>query len=187
VCAACGAPISRQNSAADMNSNEARFSPRERLNPVSATKRFSPAVFGFVLVCFLLPFVTVSCNQQKVASFTGIQLVFGTTVQQPQMFGPPKVQRVNGEPLAIVAFVSSAIALALSFAASRSGEVGASMLSGISLVALLLLKSRLEDQIRQRSSGFLQANYELGFWVVVFATVIAGVLYAIAPWRSKAH
>ena len=33
----------------------------------TGTKKFSGALFGFALLCFLLPFVTVSCNQQKVA------------------------------------------------------------------------------------------------------------------------
>lgn len=153
----------------------------------SGTKKLSPAVFGFALVCFLLPFVTVSCNQQQVARFTGFQLVLGTTVQQPQMFGPPKVQRVDGEPLAVVAFLCCLVGLAVSFMKNRGGEIGAAMLSGISLVALLLLKTKLEDEVRQHSSGFLQVNYEFGFWLLALSNVVAGGLNGFAPWRSKAN
>jgi len=149
------------------------------------TKKFSVATLGFALLCFILPFVTVSCNQQKVASFTGFQLVFGTTVQQPQMFGPPKVQRVDGEPLAILAFICCLVALCLSFTKNRAGEIAAAVLSVISLIALLLLKSKLEDEVRQQAGGLLQVNYELGFWLLILSNVAAAVLHGIAPWRSK--
>jgi len=142
-------------------------------------------MFAFALLCFVLPFVTVSCNQQKVASFTGFQLVFGTTVQQPQMFGPPKVQRVDAEPLAILAFLCCLAALGLGFAKSRSTEIAAAALAGISFLCLMQLKSKLQDDVLRQSSGFLQISYELGFWIVVLMTLAAGVLAAIAPWWSR--
>jgi uncharacterized membrane protein YphA (DoxX/SURF4 family) len=149
------------------------------------TKKFSVAGFGLALLCFLLPFVTVSCNQQKVASFTGFQLVFGTTVQQPQMFGPPKEQRVDAEPLAAWAFVCCLVALGLAFAKSRKTEIGAAVFAGISLVCLMQLKSKLQDEVLRQSSGFLQVNYESGFWIVVLAILAAGGVTAVAPWRSR--
>ena len=58
----------------------------------SMTKKFSPAIFGIVLICFILPFVTVSCQGQKLATLTGIQLITGTTIKQPNMTG--KKQRL---------------------------------------------------------------------------------------------
>ena len=149
------------------------------------TKTFSVASFGLALLCFLLPFVSVSCNQQKVASFSGFELVFGTTVQQPQVFGPPKPQRVSGEPLAAVAFVCCALALGISFAKSRSTEIGGAVLAGVSLVCLMQLKSKLQDEVLWQSGGFLQVNYESGFWIVILLILTAGGLSAGAPWRSR--
>lgn len=55
------------------------------------TKKAIPAILGLALICFFLPFVTVSCQGQKLMTFSGIQLVTGTTIQEPQMFGPPSV------------------------------------------------------------------------------------------------
>ena len=50
--------------------------------------KVSPALFVITTLCFLFPFVTVSCNGQKVATFSGVELATGTTVEQPQVFGP---------------------------------------------------------------------------------------------------
>jgi len=151
----------------------------------SGTKKLSPAIVGLALLGYFLPFVSVSCNRQKVASLTGIQLAFGTTAQQPQMFGPPKAQRVDAEPLATLAFLCCLGALGLGFAKGRNGEIGAAVLAGISFVALLLLKSRLEDQALRRSNGMFQVDYEFGFWLVLLSSAAAGVLSAIAPSRSS--
>src|SRR6266704_2786807 len=98
----------------------------------SGAKKLSPVIVGVALLGYLLPFATVSCQRQKVASFTGIQLVFGTTVQQPQMFGPPKEHRIDGEPLAILAFVCCLAALGLSFAKTRNTEIATAVVAGIS-------------------------------------------------------
>src|SRR5690349_19598332 len=98
------------------------------------TKKLSPELFGVALLGYLLPFVTASCQSLTVASFTGTELVFGTTVQQPQMFGPPKPQRIDSEPLAVLAFLTCLVAFGLCFAKSRNSEIGAAAAAGISLI-----------------------------------------------------
>ena len=127
----------------------------------SGTKKLSPVIMGVALLGYFLPFVTVSCQRQKVASFTGVQLVLGTTVQQPQMVGPPKEQRINGEPLAILAFLCCLAALGLGLAKSRNSEIGTAVAAGIGFIALMLLRSKLEDQALQRSNGMFQVKLSL--------------------------
>ena len=43
-------------------------------------RKLPPAAYLLALICFLLPFVEVSCNGQKVVSLTGIQLLAGPQV-----------------------------------------------------------------------------------------------------------
>jgi len=152
----------------------------------SGTKKLSPLILGVALLGYFLPFVAVSCQGQKVATFRGTELVFGTTVQQPQMFGPPKPQKIDREPLAALAFLCCLAAFGLAFAKSRNGEIGTAALSGVSFIFLMFFKSQLEDQALRRSSGAFQVTYEFGFWLVLLLTVCAGVLSAIALWRSRA-
>jgi hypothetical protein len=151
----------------------------------SETKKLSPVLFGVALLGYFLPFVTVSCQGQKVASFTGTELVFGTTVQQPQMFGPPKAQRIDAEPLAVLAFLCCLAGFGLGFAKSRNSEVGTAAVAAVTFIVLMLLRSKLEDQALRRSSGAFQVVYEFGFWLVVVLSAAAGVLSAVAPWRSQ--
>ena len=151
----------------------------------SETKKLSLASFGLALFCFLFPFISVSCNQQKVASFTGFQLVFGTTVQQPEMFGPPKRQKVDEEPLADLAFLCCAAACGLCLAKSRNAEIGSAVLAAISFICLIQLKSKLQDQVLRSAGGMLQVDYEFGFWIVALLIVVGGGLAVVAPWRSK--
>ena len=143
---------------------------------------------GFALICFVLPFVAVSCNQQTVASLTGLQLAFGTTVQQPQMFGPPKAQQVDGEPLAIIALLCVLVALGVSFGKSKTGGTVVTILSALGFVVLLALRSRLEDEVRQHAGGFLQVNYEAGFYLALILLVAStGVgIYALSA-KESAH
>jgi len=148
-------------------------------------KKLSRVLFGVALLGYFLPFATVSCQGQKVASFTGTELVFGTTVQQPQMFGPPKAQRIDSEPLAVLAFLCCLAGLGLGFAKSRNSEIGTAVVAAITFIVLMLLRSKLEDQALRRSSGAFQVAYEFGFWLVVVLSAAAGVLSAVAPWRSR--
>ncbi len=81
----------------------------------------SPAIFLASILCFLLPFITVSCGGQKVGSFSGLQLATGTTVNQPQMFGPAQSEKVESEPMATIAILCAVAGLGLSFLRRRSG------------------------------------------------------------------
>lgn len=51
------------------------------------TKKISPVILGIALICFFLPWINVSCQGEKVGTFTGIKLVTGTTIEQRGMFG----------------------------------------------------------------------------------------------------
>ncbi|MBP7147732.1 MAG: hypothetical protein KBD01_09320 [Acidobacteria bacterium] len=46
--------------------------------------KFSPALFGLALACFVMPFMSVSCQGQKLVSLTGLQLMTGAEVK-PEM------------------------------------------------------------------------------------------------------
>jgi hypothetical protein len=155
------------------------------LNMHFGSKKLSFATLGFALFCFLLPFTTVSCNQRPVAKFSGFQLAFGTTVRQPEMFGPPKVHTLNPEPLAVIAFFCCALAFGLAFTKSRGGEIAVAVSSVISFLSLLFFKSTFEDEVSRQTSGVLEVNYEFGFWLTLLCNMSGAALNALAPWREK--
>jgi hypothetical protein len=137
--------------------------------------KVSPVIFILATVCFLLPFVTVSCNGQKVASLTGVELATGTTVEQPQVFGPAQKKRVGAEPLATLAALCALAGIGLSFLGSRlaiapavSGTAGA--------LFLLLLQSKLNSDMSKEVQGAFRLDWEVGF-VLVLLFFIAGAAW----------
>lgn len=144
-------------------------------------KKLSSTIFGIALICFFLPWVNVSCQNQKVASFTGIQLVTGTTVEEPQMFGPKKERKINGEPLAILSFLSVIAGFALGFLKDKKGTTGPAIAGGIGIILLLLLKSKLDNDILRETGGMLQVDYEVGFYLTLisFLSAIGINIYSI--------
>ena len=46
-----------------------------------------PALAVIVLICFLMPFVKISCGGQPIASITGLDLAIGKRIETPNPFG----------------------------------------------------------------------------------------------------
>ena len=119
----------------------------------------SPAIFLASVLCFLLPFITVSCGGQKVGSFSGLQLATGTTVNQPQMFGPAQSEKVESEPMATIAILCAVAGLGLSFL--RRMPLAPAIAAAIGAMSLFLMKSRLDDKIVKQGQGVLQVDYNV--------------------------
>jgi hypothetical protein len=138
-------------------------------------------MFAGTLLCFFLPFVTISCNGMKIYSFTGQQLATGTTMSQPQMFGPPKTQKVEPNAFAAVAFLCSCAGVVLCI-------VGRKMLRSIAVSAsvgsasLLIMKVQLDHEIQKQGMGVAETNYQFGFFVALLLMVVSAgwCLYQVA-------
>lgn len=128
-------------------------------------KKISPALFGIAIICFFLPFVTVSCGGQKVMSLTGIQLATGTTIEQPSIYGQKQTQKINGEPLAIFAILSAFVGLCVSVMTIKKNNIIVALISGTGAGLLLLLKSKMDNDILTQGQGVLQTGYAIGFWL----------------------
>jgi hypothetical protein len=124
--------------------------------------KVSPLIFAVSILTFLLPFITVSCGGQKVVSLTGVQLATGMTMEQPQMFGPPKREKVDPEPTVMIAAIAGIVALVFGLLGARAVKAGV-VAGGISVASLLATKIRLDDQIAKQGQGLLQVSYEMGF------------------------
>ena len=139
-------------------------------------KKFSPALFGLIIICFFLPFTEISCNKQKIVTLTGIQLVTGVKIEQPSMFGEEKQsRRVNPEPLAILTFFSAVVGLGLSFLRSRKSAIALAVIGSVGLIMMLLLKSKIDNEALKEGGGILQIEYCIGFWfaLILFLSAIA--------------
>ena len=123
-------------------------------------KFLNPLFFVIVIICFFLPFFNLTCQQQKIASITGFELITGTTistnvinkdlngmsVQQNETDNGKKTNTVSPEPLALIAILIALGGLIFSFFEKYSdiGAASAGLLGGLSLI---FLNSVITDNI----------------------------------------
>jgi hypothetical protein len=138
-------------------------------------KKFSPAVFGIILICFMLPWVNLSCQGQNAAAFSGLQLVTGTAVQQQN-------QEIKSEPLAAAVLVLTILGLALSFLKDKKSSIIPCIIGGAAFILLLLLKSKIDTDASNHS---IQVQYAIGFWLVLVLFIGAIALNGYLYFYSK--
>ena len=151
----------------------------------NSLKKVSPAVFGIALICFLLPWVNFSCQGYKVASFTGLQLVTGTTIQQQDMFGETKNYKIKSEPLAVAVLLVTIVGFVLSFLKSAKSSLITSIVGVLAFVLLLLFKSKIDTDAVNQSQGMIQAEYAIGFWLALILFIAAAALNGYIYFSSK--
>lgn len=137
----------------------------------------SVLLFAGSTLCFFLPFAIVSCGGVQVFSLTGQQLATGATISQPQAFGPAQKQKVEADPFAALAGLCAIAGVALSLI-GRKLAVGAAASGGLGAVSLLVLHSRLEDQITKQSQGVAQVSFEIGYTLALLL-LIAGTAWNV--------
>ncbi len=199
-CGECGSSAAPPPSTSGYNTASTSHHARvERTDPVlgsaqiglplapRAQGKISAATFGLVLVCFLMPFVSVSCQQQKLITLTGLQMVTGTTLQEPQMLGPSRTQKIDPEPLAIVAFLCALGGLVVSIAIGRKHPIVPAILGGAGVVALFSLKSELDGEVLRQSNGLFHLDYEAGFWLAVLLLLAIAIFSAFAHFGKNAR
>lgn len=146
------------------------------------TRTIAPAAFGIALLCFLLPWVTVSCQGEKVESLSGLRLVTGTTVRQESAFGTVNLRKVRSERRAVLALVAAAAGLGASvLLAGRRRRIVQAAAGAAGTLFLVLLKSRIDGEVLEKGQGALSVDYRAGFYLtlVLFAAAAAAGLYAL--------
>lgn len=146
--------------------------------------KVSPLIFAASILCFIFPFLSVSCGGQKVATFTGVQLAIGTTLEQPQTSGPTKNQKVDPDPLAALAGLCAVIGIGLSFAGTRAA-IAAAISGGLGAISLLFMRLRLADQVLKQGQGMLQVNSETGFSLALLLLIAGAAWNAFLFWQRK--
>ena len=137
----------------------------------------SGAIIAFL--CFFMPWVLVSCNDQPVATFNGWQLTFGGTVQTS--FGP---EPVSNSPILLLVLLAAVGTLALIYLVYRNRYTTrwpSRVMIGLATLSLLVMGLVFigsKSQSAPQSGVNLQVQLQYGFWGVVLANIaiIVGAL-----------
>ncbi len=139
-------------------------------------KKFSPALFVLILICFLLPWVNFSCQGQPLLTLSGFQLVTGTTFKQEDILGETREEKIEPEPLAIVVLIFTILGFGAGFIKHRKASLISSIIGVIGLTLLLFLKSKIENEVATKGEGSIQTEFTVGYWVTFFLFIGAVAL-----------
>lgn len=135
--------------------------------------RIAPYALG--IICFILPFLQVSCSGEKLMSFTGVQLVTGSEMSNPMT---EETEKIPPNGYAVVALIAIVLGLVFSLNPEKGKSIVAGIMGLVAVVAMILLKTKMDAEIMKEASGFpVSVDYKAGFWGLCIASV-AGALLA---------
>jgi len=160
-----------------------------------ASKGAQGALFALAGLCFLLPFVSLSCSSEEAAEgmgmeqvdqdLTGAQLVKGGATREE--FDPanavpgPGPDRepefpIPAEPFAVIALAAAFVGFAFVFVrATRTRLLGASIAGAVGAASLLLLAT----SPTLRALGLTAVTLLYGFWIALGLFGLAAAVHLI--------
>lgn len=141
-------------------------------NPILAR-----GLLGAVLLCFLMPFLTLTCGGGKLITMNGINMATGTSISSKDPWsGRVKTEKIQPEILVAVAGLAAIAALGLAFASGRSGQLASMLASSACAASLLLTKFKVEGDVVKQGQGVVGAQWEVGFWLALLGSISAAVV-----------
>ena len=149
------------------------------------TSRLSPAAYLLALLCFLMPFVELSCQGQELATFTGLQVATGASVKEPRMFGPPQEKTLPPDIVVLAALAAAGAGLLLSLGKGGASSQSSGVAGLSAAILLLVFKSRTDSGMLSQGGGLIQVQYGLGFWGATLLSAVAAVIAFMAREGSR--
>jgi len=141
------------------------------------------APFALALICFLLPFVEVSCQGRKMVTLTGLQLATGTQIQQRDAFsGQAQTREIPREPLVFFVLLCTVVATGYCFVSGSRGRKVSALAGTLALILLFVAKSKMDNDAVREGQGMLIVGYGIGY---IFTCVLLVVGVAISGWQMS--
>lgn len=148
-------------------------------------KFFSPVIFLITALCFFLPFVSFTCQEQKIATISGMELVTGTKIEKFEMQNMniqqsnpeyDKTHVIKSQPYAIAAFIIAVLGIIISFI-PRYSKVFSVIAGALGALMLLFLRSGIGGEITGALDfKIIEISYEWGYYLALLLFIIAFAL-----------
>jgi hypothetical protein len=139
-------------------------------------KFISPALFLLAALCFFLPFVSFTCQGQRIATISGMELVTGTKIEKFHMENstnrqessdPDKQSDINSEPLAVAAFIFAIFGIVISLI-PRYSKILSVITGALGALMLLFLRSSIGGEITgDFDFKIIEISYEWGYYLAL--------------------
>lgn len=141
-----------------------------------------------LIICFFLPFITVSCGEIASASLSGIKMVTGG----PVIFNTPQGPQVGPEPVKpnthmIGAFVLAIASLGVTFlkTSTRIKSIALTVASGLGTILFLTFKATTDSEaaIILKPQGIV-LRYEFWFWLAWALFLGIAIVNSVALYKE---
>lgn len=154
--------------------------------------KIPPAFFVIIIICFFLPFVRITCNNQEVATMTGFKLATGGEIklkgpQLPDSLSEGKVEGSmefkqetgqddrNPEIFAILTLACAVIGLIISILMMKKKSIIPAVIGIVGFVMLLLLKFDMDGDMSEEGQGMIILEYMYGYWIAFICFILAAL------------
>lgn len=173
----------------------------EVLEKIAEKRNAVPVAFAAVVILFFFSFVNFKCNDSKVASLSGFNLVTGTHIQTPMsgmndMSGffnggnsnASKGEKVPSNNWAILAFLSAIAGAAVFYKRVKKESLIGFIIGIIGVVSLLVLrwavKSAVESEVGNGMIN-IEVDFAFGYWMSLLLFIVAGGISYLRLKREK--
>lgn len=116
----------------------------------------SPALFVLVLLCFALPFVTISCSGEPIVSLGGYTLVTGTQIDG---------QEIPSHPLAVLLLLVTISGIILGFLKIKRGHLAAALVAVVGVILSFSLKNSIVGIVAREGKGVFATSFGAGYYL----------------------
>lgn len=148
---------------------------------VAVRKELRVVPLALALACFALPFAEISCDDKKVASFSGLELAFGTEIEQTD-FGRTRKTKVPPSIPALVGLLCVAVGLGFAFGSGHIAKRTAAILALAACVLLFVATSGMEREALREGRGMFQVSEGIGFIFSIVLLLTSSALAGLQSW-----
>lgn len=147
-----------------------------------SSKFVSPTIFLLAALCFFLPFVSFTCQGQRIATISGMELITGTKIEKFEMqkidtgqtnSDLDKQREVSSEPLAIAAFIFALMGIVVSLI-PRYSKIISLIAGALGVLMLLFLRSSIGGEVTgDFDFKIIEVSYEWGYYLSLILLIAA--------------
>lgn len=134
---------------------------------------FPKVSFAVIIICFLLPFVTVKCDKYEIAKLNGIDLVTGYEVgvdtDQPQKFDP--------NIFILGSLIMAVAGLVMAFLKFRGNKIASLVVSFLGLASLVYFYFNIRQDIPSDGTIVIIISMGIGYYLTTIGFLLNSLYF----------
>ncbi len=143
---------------------------------------FFPRIsFALIIVCFMLPFVTVKCNKVEIAKLNGFNLISGYTVGD----GSEEAKKYDPEPFVLISFVLAVAGLVMAFLKFKGNKVASLVVSIIGFLSLLIFYFTIRNNVPGEGKFIIIISMGIGYYLTTIGFLANSIFFGFNMSAKK--